>query len=96
MKRMAEAALMPANPEEAKLLELLDPFELRAQERDPRYIHGCCYSRSKFVVQPQQSGASVTALVIAKLDRLSRSAGFGQNLRDGGVKFAAVDWPRIQ
>lgn len=32
-------------------------------------------------------------LVIAKLDRLSRNAGFLMNLRDAGVEFVAVDMP---
>jgi len=32
-------------------------------------------------------------LVIAKLDRLSRNAGFLMNLRDAGVEFVAVDLP---
>lgn len=34
MKRMAEVGLMPANPAEAKALELLDPYKLRAQGLD--------------------------------------------------------------
>ncbi|WP_371229871.1 type II CRISPR RNA-guided endonuclease Cas9 [Roseovarius sp. 2305UL8-3] len=34
MKRMAEAGLMPADPAEAKQLELLDPYALRAQGLD--------------------------------------------------------------
>lgn len=33
-------------------------------------------------------------LVIAKLDRLSRNAGFLMNLRDAGVEFVAVDMPK--
>ena len=34
MKRMAEVGLMPADPDEAKALELLDPYELRAKGLD--------------------------------------------------------------
>lgn len=34
MKRMAEVGLMPADPSEAKVLELLDPYALRAQGLD--------------------------------------------------------------
>ena len=34
MKRMATVGLMPADPEEAKKLELLDPYELRANGLD--------------------------------------------------------------
>ena len=34
MKRMAEVGLMPADPSEAKALEVLDPYELRAKGLD--------------------------------------------------------------
>ncbi|PID36242.1 MAG: type II CRISPR RNA-guided endonuclease Cas9 [Rhodobacterales bacterium] len=34
MKRMADAGLMPADPQAAKALELLDPYELRARGLD--------------------------------------------------------------
>ena len=34
MKRMAEVGLMPSDPAEAKTLETLDPFELRAKGQD--------------------------------------------------------------
>ena len=34
MKRMAEAGLMPADPQAAKALELLDPYQLRAEGLD--------------------------------------------------------------
>src|SRR6056297_3459785 len=34
MKRMAQAGLMPADPGEAKTLELLDPYQLRAEGLD--------------------------------------------------------------
>jgi len=34
MKRMAEVGLMPTNPNEAKALELLDPYQLRAEGLD--------------------------------------------------------------
>ena len=40
--------------------------------------------------QAQQTGST---LLIAKLDRLSRNAGFIFALRDSGVKFLAVDMP---
>ena len=49
--------------------------------------------------RPQLAGAldhaKVTGgrLVIAKLDRLSRSAPFTLTLRDSGVKFVAADMP---
>jgi DNA invertase Pin-like site-specific DNA recombinase len=42
------------------------------------------------IAQAQQIGAT---LLIAKLDRLSRNAGFIFALRDSGVKFLAVDMP---
>ena len=42
------------------------------------------------IAQAQQTGAT---LLIAKLDRLSRNAGFIFALRDSGVKFVAADMP---
>ena len=42
------------------------------------------------IAQAQRTGAT---LLIAKLDRLSRNAGFIFALRDSGVKFLAVDMP---
>ena len=42
------------------------------------------------ISQAQQTGAT---LLIAKLDRLSRNAGFIFALRDSGVKFVAADMP---
>ena len=44
----------------------------------------------KAILRSRQTGAT---LVIAKLDRLSRSAAFLITLRNGGVKFIAADMP---
>lgn len=49
--------------------------------------------RPQLMAAVQQAKATGAALVIAKLDRLSRNAAFLLTLRDSGVRFMAADIP---